>query len=82
MLAIHLKDVLDHVELTDDHFLGITSVNSFSYFWITRELQSTLEATGIEWLALKNHILCMAHVIQLALGGFMSSFGVKCHTKS
>jgi len=49
---------------------------------MTRELQSTLEASGIEWPALRNHIPCMAHVIQLALGAFMSSLGVKGRTKS
>jgi hypothetical protein len=48
---------------------------------MTRELQSTLEASGIEWPALRNHIPCMAHVIQLALGAFISSLGVKDHTK-
>jgi len=46
------------------------------------ELQSSLEASGIEWPAWRNHIPCMAHVIQLALGAFMSSFRVKNHTKS
>jgi len=49
---------------------------------MTCELQSTLEASGIEWPALRNHIPCMAHVIQLALGAFMSSLSVKGHTKS
>jgi len=49
---------------------------------MTRELQSTLEASGIELPALRNHIPCMAHVIQLALGAFMSSLGVKGRTKS
>jgi hypothetical protein len=49
---------------------------------MTCELQSTLEASGIELLALRNHIPCMAHVIQLALGAFMSSLGVKGRTKS
>jgi len=49
---------------------------------MTRELQSTLQASGIEWPALRNHIPCMAHVIQLALGAFMSSLGVKGRTKS
>jgi hypothetical protein len=49
---------------------------------MTRELQSTLEASGIDWPALRNHIPCMAHVIQLALGAFMSSLGVKGLTKS
>ena len=49
---------------------------------MTRELQSTLEASGIELPALRNHIPCMAHVIQLALGTFMSSLGVKGRAKS
>jgi len=49
---------------------------------MTRELQSTLEASGIQWSALRNHIPSMAHVIQLALGAFMSSLGVKGPTKS
>jgi len=49
---------------------------------MTHELQSTLEASGIEWPALRNHIPCMAHVIQLALGAFMSSLSVKGRTKS
>jgi len=49
---------------------------------MTHELQSTLEASGIEWPPLRNHIPCMAHVKQLALGAFMSSLGVKGRTKS
>jgi len=49
---------------------------------MTCELQSILEASGIDWPAFRNHILCMAHVIQLALGAFMSSLGVKGRTKS
>jgi hypothetical protein len=49
---------------------------------MTRELQSTLEASGIELPALRKHIPCMAHVIQLALGAFITSLGVKCPTMS
>jgi len=49
---------------------------------MTRELQSTLEDSGIGWPALRNHIPCIAHVIQLALAAFMSSLSVKGHTKS
>jgi len=49
---------------------------------MTCKLQSTLEASGIEWPALRNHIPCMAHVIQLASGAFISSLGVKGHTKT
>jgi len=69
--------MLDCFELTDGPLLGITTDNALSNYWMTRELQSTLEDSGIEWLALSNHTPCMAHVIQLALGEFMSSLGVK-----
>jgi len=62
--------------------LGITTDNASSNYSITCELQSTLVASGIEWLALRNHIPWMAHVIWLALGAFMSSLGVKGCTKS
>ena len=65
-LAVHLKDVLDRFELTDGRLLGITTDNAFSNYSMTRELQSTLEASGIEWPAFRNHIPCIAHVIQPA----------------
>jgi hypothetical protein len=74
--------VFDCIELTDHRLLGITTDDAFSNNSMTRKLQSTLEASGIEWPALRNHIPCMVHVIQLALGSFMSSLGVKGHTKS
>jgi len=74
--------VLDRFELTGGRLLGITTDNASSNYLMTRELQSTLEASGLEWPALRNHIPCMAHVIQLALGAFMSSLGVKDRTKS
>jgi len=74
--------VLDRFELTDGGFLGITTDHASSNYSMTSELQSTLEASGIEWPALRNHIPCMAHIIQLALGAFMSHLGVKCRNKS
>jgi hypothetical protein len=74
--------MLDGFELTDGRFLCITTDNASSNYSMTRELQSTLESSGIEWPALRNHIPCMAHVIQLALGAFMSSLGGKGRTKS
>jgi hypothetical protein len=81
-LAIHLKDVLDRFELTDGRLLGITTDNASSNYSMTPERQSTLEASGIEFPAFRNHIPCMAHVIQPALGEFLSSFWVKGRTKS
>jgi len=77
-----LKDVLDRFEFTDRCLLGIATDNASSNYSMTRELQSTLEASGIEWPALRNHTPCMAHVIQLALGAFLRSLSVKCRTKS
>ena len=49
---------------------------------MTRKLQSTLEDSGIEWPALRNHIPYMAHVVQLALGAFMRRLSITGHTKS
>jgi len=74
--------VLDRLELSDGHLLGITTDNASSNYSMTCELQSTLEASGIEWAALRNHIPCMAHVIQLAVSAFMSSLSVKGRNKS
>ena len=81
-LAIHLKDMHDRFGLSDGRLLGITTHNASSNHSMTCKLQSTVEASGIEWPALRNHIPCTAHVIQLALGAFMSSLGVKGCTKS
>jgi len=77
-----LKDVLDRFELTNGHLRGIMTDNASSNYSMICELQSTPEGSGIEWPALTNHIPCMAHVIQLALGASMRSLGVKGRTKS
>jgi len=54
----------------------------FPNYLTTRKLQSPLEASGIEWPAIKNHIPCIAHIIRWSLGAFMSSLGVKGRAKS
>jgi len=74
--------LLDRFELTDGRLLCITTDNASSNYSMTRELHSTIEASGMEWPALRNYIPCMAHVIQLALGAVMSSLGEKGCTKS
>jgi len=81
-LAGHLNEVLDRFEQTDGRLVGITTDNASSNYLMTGELQTPFETSGIEWPALRNHIPCMADVIQLALGAFMSSLGVKGRTKS
>jgi hypothetical protein len=77
-----LKEVLKRCKLTDGHLLGITTDHASSYYLMTLDRQSTLEASGIEWPALQYNIPCMAHVIQLALGSFMCSFRVNGQTNS
>jgi hypothetical protein len=81
-LAGHLKEVLDPFELTDGRLLGITTDNASSNYSMTHKLQTTLATSGIEWPTLGNHIPCMRYVIQISLGVFMGSHGVKGHTKS
>jgi hypothetical protein len=81
-LARHLKKVLDRFELTDGHLLRISTDTASSNYSMTREVQTTVEASGIKWPTLRNHIPCMAHVIQLSSGAFLSSLGVKGRTKS
>ena len=71
-----MREVLVCFGFTDGYSLGITTENASSRYSITPELQSTLEALGIRWPAVPNHILCMAHVIQLAFSVSMSTFGV------
>ena len=74
--------MVDWSALTDSHLLGITTDDACSNYSITRELQSTLEASAIPWPALRNCIPCMAHIIQRTFGAFMSSLGVQGHNKS
>jgi len=75
--ALHLKDIHNHYELTDRRLLRIMTDNASSNYSMTHELQSTLEASAILWPASRNHIRCLADVIQLASGAFMSTLGVK-----
>jgi len=80
--AVQLKEVLNYFEHTDGHLLGNTTDNTSSNDSMTREQWSTHLASGIEWPALRNHIPCMVHGIQLVLGAFMTSLGIEGHNKS
>jgi hypothetical protein len=72
----------DRFLLTDNFVLGITTDNASSNCSMTRELQSTIDYSRVEWPALKNHRACMVDVMQLAFGAFMISLDVKGCTKS
>ena len=77
-----MKDVLGCFELPNGSLLRITTDNESSNYLMTHELQSTLEPSAIQWPALWHHLPCMAYIIQLALGSFMTSNRVKGRTKS
>jgi len=77
-----MREVLDCFELTDSCFLGIKTVHIPAIYTMPRELQSTIEAPGLEWPVLRIHIPCMAHLMQLGWGAFMSSLDLKGHTES
>jgi len=81
-LAWHWKEVLDWFQLTDGRLLGITTDNVSPNDSMTRKLQTTLEASAVEWPSLRNHKPCMAHIVHVALGVVMSGLGVKGRTKS
>jgi len=80
--AVHFYKDLYRFELTNGCLLGITIDSASANVLMTWELQSNLEASGIQWPALRYRIPCMAHIIQLALGALRCTFGVKDHTKS
>ena len=69
------------LDLMESHFLGLQqTMPSSSNYSMTSCLEQLLENGGTVWSAGQNHLPCMTHVIQLALGAFMDSLGVKvCH---
>jgi len=81
-LAVHVNEVLHWFKRTNGRVLEITTDNTSSNYMMPCKLQSSLQAYRIEWPALRNHIPCMVHIIQLALGAFISTLGVKGHTES
>jgi hypothetical protein len=48
--------MLDGFELADSRMVGITTDNASSNYSRAPVLQSTLDAPGIEWPELRNHI--------------------------
>ena len=74
--------MVDRLECTERCLLDITPDNASANYSMTWELQSKLESSAIQWPTMRNQIPCTTHVIQLALGAFMSSLGVKCCTES
>jgi hypothetical protein len=62
-ITVDFIDMHGFFEITDGHLFDSTTDHASSNYWMTCELQSTLQASGIEWAALRHCIPCMAHVI-------------------
>jgi len=76
------EEVLDHFELTDGRLLRITTDSASLHCTITWELQSRCEAPGLGSPPVRNDILYMVQVIEIALGGCMNSVAGKGCSKS
>ena len=79
-----MQGVLSRFGLDGMSLLGITTDNASSNYSMTNCLEKLLENISgeSEWSAEQNHVPCMTHVIQLALGAFMNLLGVKSRHKS
>ena len=60
-----------------DRILGFTTDGASNNKILTQALNNPLGSLSIEWSPIENHIPCMAYVVQLILGAFMSSIKVK-----
>jgi len=60
-----------------DRILGFTTDSASNNRTLTEALSNAWSLLSVEWSQFENHIPCMAHVIQLILGAFMSSIKVQ-----
>src|SRR5207302_7667732 len=60
-----------------ERILGFTTDSASKNKTLTQALNNALGSLSIEWSPIENHIPCIAHIVQLILGAFMSSFMVK-----
>jgi len=71
-----INDVLARYGI-QDRILGFTTNSASNNRTLTEALNNAWSLLSVEWCQLENHIPCMAHVVQLILGAFMSSIQVK-----
>jgi len=60
-----------------DRIVGFTTDSASNNRTLTEALNNAWSLLSVEWCQLANHIPCMAHVVHLILGAFMSSIKVK-----
>jgi len=71
-----INDVLAR-DGSQDRILGFTTDSASNNRTLTADLNNAWSLGSVEWCEVENHIPCMAHVIQLILGAFMSSIKVE-----
>ena len=75
-MARIINEVLTEYDIQDG-ILSFTTNTASNNKTLEHALNSKWSSQSIEWSQLENHIPCMAHIIQLILGAFMSSIEVK-----
>ena len=75
-MARIINEVLTEYDI-QDRILGFTTDSASNNKTLLHAQNSEWSSQSIEWSQLENHIPCMAHIIQLILGAFMSSIKVK-----
>jgi len=71
-----INDILARYGM-QDRILGFTTASASNNRTLTEALNNAWSLRSVEWCQLENHIPCMAHVVQLIVGVFMSSINVK-----
>ena len=75
-MAHVVMGVLKRYNIDNDRFLGMMSDNMSSNFTMSAGIERAMAIMGHQWSSANNHMPCMAHVIQLALGAFMSKLQI------
>jgi len=60
-----------------DRIVGFTTDSSSNNRTLPEALNNASSLLLVEWCQLENHIPCIAHVVHLILGAYMSSIKVK-----
>jgi hypothetical protein len=78
-LAEHVFSILLTYDIQTKLYC-ITTDNASNNGTMVRALARLLEAHGITWDPVRNHIACLAHVLNLAVKKFLSTLKIQCRT--
>jgi hypothetical protein len=78
-LAEHVFSILLAYDIQTKLYC-ITTDNASNNGTMVKALARLLEAHGITWDPIRNHIACLAHVLNLAVKKFLSTLKIQCRT--